>query len=322
MSLHAAQVDRVLRLIERSYPSVATEAAPSVSRLLRGLSSSTSGADAWRSSRLCLSGFPVEISLVFGDASLRYTADVTGPEMPPGHRLAEAVRVFEDLSGEAVGGAYLGALSRLQAAGSLRYGAWVGGRHSPAGSRAFKIYAEVPAEAAEAAEQWASETSGDLSALSARRARPVMAGYQSGGRVEIYYRTECLTRNDVASLMRPVGLSGRAADVMGILQEACASAIAFRLPSRVVGFSHAFDASGNAAGFTLYAVARELLGRDERVRAAVRRLGQRRGWDTSRYEVLCEPVAASLTRHGMFGVVVPGDRAPATATIGLTLEAA
>lgn len=97
--------------------------------------------DCW--SRLTPSGFPVEITVVPGAAPLRWTAEVTGPEVAEAKRLGLAADQLA-AHGPAVDPALLATLLAGQDGVDLRFGAWIGGREPPGGSPLLKLYAELP----------------------------------------------------------------------------------------------------------------------------------------------------------------------------------
>ena len=150
-----------------------------------------------------------------------------------------------------------------------------------------------------------------------------MAGWQpSGKRAELYFQTHRLFRADVPLLMAAAGLEGRADEVLQLLQDACHSALEAALPAADFGVSVGTGAHGNAV-FTIYALANDLFGGDRRIRDAMLRLAQARGWDVGFYRELSEPltgVSDFVTRHGMFGITVTAGQ-PASVVIGLTPDA-
>ncbi|MEO7690192.1 MAG: hypothetical protein ABIS51_12990 [Sphingomonas sp.] len=82
-------------------------------------------------------GFPVEFAWSSRDAAIRWTAEVGAPELPEEARLAAANALIEALGGSATG------LAHAASPTPLRFGAWLGGRHTEDGSR-YKLYIERP----------------------------------------------------------------------------------------------------------------------------------------------------------------------------------
>ncbi|MBN3741007.1 MULTISPECIES: hypothetical protein [Burkholderia] len=318
--LHPA-VQRALALASSHGTPARQAAAPAPDAALRHLLRDRSPAEpaAWNDSKLGRSGFPVEISIAFGRPELRYTVEPAGPDTPPARRLSRAGAAIAALSDESIEPADLAAIASFQDNAALAYGAWIGGRHG-AGKPRFKLYAEVPGRGAEHALAWGTRHLGDLSGIVRRGAWPVMAGWQPAGRrAELYLRTRRLFRADVPLLMAAARLEHRADEVLGLLQDACCSAIEAALPAADFGVSIGAGPDG-ASTFTLYAVANDLFGGDGRIRETVLRVAAARGWDTHFYRALSEPLAGAsgfVTRHGMFGIVVASDQ-PATVAIGLT----
>ncbi len=100
---------------------------------------------AWRASPLTDDGFPVEFSWSSRDESIRWTAEVAGPETNERDRFDLALRLLEQLCSRAPVSAQM-ASKFLGLAGEparMRFGAWIGGRHSNSGSR-YKLYVECP----------------------------------------------------------------------------------------------------------------------------------------------------------------------------------
>jgi hypothetical protein len=98
---------------------------------------------AWRASRLTDDGFPVEFSWTSRDSSVRWTAEVAGPETDVRERFAPALALLDrlcdgpfELPESAV------RISRAAVEnGNMRFGAWIAGRHTETDNR-YKIYVE------------------------------------------------------------------------------------------------------------------------------------------------------------------------------------
>jgi hypothetical protein len=332
--LHPA-LDRALALAEAlgsggSVGSGAGAVRASLERILQGLTDSPAGAAAWSGSALARTGFPVEIAFVAGDPSLRYTAEVAGTEVARGDRLLIALALASDLSGFRPGiclnPEIVDLLRSLQSAGTLKYGAWLGGRHRAEGveSASYKIYAEVPPETCHLADAWERRQVGAPPILPHRRVQLSMLGLQPG-RTELYYSSQGLRPGEVATALSRIGLERRAPEVLDLLAEAYGRSVGRvgrELPCSDFGWSYALGPLGQPEAFTFYTFANSLLGGDGRIRAALLRLAanhSQEGWNLSFYEALSRPLAerrGPLTHHGMFGIVVPVE-GPLTLSFGL-----
>jgi hypothetical protein len=326
--LHPA-LDRVLTLAaELGTGGGATAAAESLEAILRGLTRSPAGPAAWSGSALARTGFPVEIAFVAGDPSLRYTAEVASPEVPRRDRLDAALALYRQLAGAEAGlDPELHALLRTaQADGTLKYGAWLAGRHRPGRFQesSYKLYAEVPPETCHQLEAWEQRQVGAPPVLPHRDVQLSMIGHQAG-RTELYYGSVGLKPGEVATAMSRIGLAARAPEVLKLLAEAYGRTLHRELPCQDFGWSYAISAngadgeSGEVEAFTLYTFANSLLGGDGRIRAAILRLAAAHGWELPLYERLSRPLAerrGALTHHGMFGIVAPVE-GPLTLSFGL-----
>ena len=143
------------------------------------------------------SRFPVEVSVALGSRASRYSCELCPPELENSQRLLFAIGLLTELGLlEGVPSLVAEALRWHGAARSLRWGAWVSGRHDDHGDR-FKLYIEVPSErravAVGAAYQWHG--------LDGLPGAPVMLGIDlAGGRCEWYVEPGRLDRDDVGRI--------------------------------------------------------------------------------------------------------------------------
>lgn len=109
-------------------------------------------ADRW--SLLAPGGFPVERTLDGAPASCRWSAEIAPPEFDDRARLHRVAAWLADW-GQPLPAPRLRALTALQRARALAFGAWLGAREAPGLPPRFKLYAEwpdaAPAEALDAA---------------------------------------------------------------------------------------------------------------------------------------------------------------------------
>jgi hypothetical protein len=322
-------LDRALGLAAEL--GIGSGAADSLDRILRGLTANpagdagntgNTGNTAWSGSTLARTGFPVEIAFLAGaagsagDPSFRYTAEVAGPEVPRRERLDLALAL--GLADTGLDPELERLLRAVQAEGTLKYGAWLAGRHRLAAA-SYKLYAEVPPATCHLADAWERRQVGAPPVLPHRTVQLSMVGHQAG-RSELYYSSSGLKPGEVRTAMSRVGLEARAPEVLDLLQEAYGRTLYRDLPCQDFGWSYALNGDGEAEAFTLYTFANSLFGGDGRIRAAILRLAAAHGWELPLYERISRPLAerrGALTHHGMFGIVAPA-RGPLTLSFGLT----
>ena len=139
----AAVLDTLSRL-RRVVPDAADEAAAWLERVLAPLTASQWPDAAWGFSRLTNTGMPIEFAWSSRETAVRWTAEVAAPETADAERLALAAAWLDwplDLQPWLC----------MQRSKKLKYGAWIGARHSPASARrplSTKLYVEVPSGAA------------------------------------------------------------------------------------------------------------------------------------------------------------------------------
>lgn len=294
--------------------AVGPGAAP---RAWRALDILLGGRDAVRDSRLTHTGAPLELAFVSHSGALRYTVE---PGRHPGQALPHALTLMTRLGCPLPDQSLLRRLSDWQQAGPLRFGAHIGGRHGDGGDT-YKLYAEIPIEAAADAEAWGTPMLGRPPVLADpdRAARPVLIGINPAtGEYEIYYRVENLHPMEIGALMQRIGLDDRDAEVRAIVAASQRIPPRHALPGRTWGFSYAV-AAGREPIFSLYSFARTLFGPDGRIRDGVLALARRFDWDLEAYAQLSAPLRDSRSftgRHGLFGIVVAPGSAPG-AWIGL-----
>lgn len=307
-------IERFLKMTAATYPG-ATRARAALQTLLHWTDAAE---NPWGASTLSMPGFPVEMAFSTAGRSLRYCVEVADPSTDPRQRLATATAVLSQMSTVAPDSDVLNRLSILQADCLLKYGAWIGGRHTGDFDR-FKLYAEVPIAAARAADAWSAELSG-LGHDVAQHARVEMIGYDPAARrLEFYRRARNQSPVSIRLVMRRLRLESCTEELFDLLQRAHRFSLAGRLPSSDCGYSESLSQDGAPTIFSLYFFARSLFGGDGSIRAAVLRLAAECGWDLADYDVISEPlvgVVGPVTRHGMFCLAVGPQSAPAI-TLGL-----
>jgi hypothetical protein len=183
------------------------------------------------------------------DTAYRWTAEVAGPECADTRRLG-LVAAQMAAAGQPVAPALLACLEDLQSRGTLRYGAWLGGRYggnvhvddasaTPGGAAAsrFKLYAEVPRDPAFDPSTLVPASLRTLLAHVPRAARASMIGIEPAReRVEVYFRLPALDTEDLRPVFRAAGCD-RALQAL----EQCLPDGTRRLAGRRLGLSVAVD---------------------------------------------------------------------------------
>ncbi len=320
MAIHPS-IDRALGLWASADTDSADAAARSLGTVLDGIRNSTEGDRAWHASSLARDGFPFELAFTSaGDGNgdtLRYTADVAGPEVSPHDRLTIALDLYDRLGGTPMPRALSRRLAEAQGHGGLKYGAWLSGRHR-APEAHYKLYAEIPREAGPVLAAWEAGTVGRPWTLAWRGANLAMVGWD-GARLELYYRAQGLRPGEVSVLLDRVGLAHRSEELLDALETAYRRPVRRSLPSVDFGWSYSVSPTGEDT-FTLYTFANAMFGGDGRIRKALLRLAEHVDWDLSLYRELSRPLAERsgfVTHHGLFGLVVAATGPPAI-SFGLT----
>lgn len=313
-----APLDRALRRYEEQSPDLALRAADALDRLLGQVASSPWPEVAWCFSTLTADRYPVELVFTTLGQAIRYVVEVAGPETDPGERLDVALAVLQEIGvGKSVGAGRAptiryDSLREMQRpmAGRLRFGAWVGGRHSPDGD-AYKLYVEVPKDDSSAAEAWSRSILGNRPPLTDRAASLRMIGLElPSDRVELYFRADGLQPWEVDRLMGLLAMHHQAEELLGLVEEIAERSTAERLPAQQTGFSISAKEDGTDSRFSLFWLARHLLGSDARVRRRLLDVAVRRQWPLDHYAAISEPLArhdGPPTRHGILAfVAAPG----------------
>lgn len=307
-------IERFLTIAEATSPG-ATRARRSLDTLLRWVATVD---DPWRGSTLSMPGFPVETAFSTVDDALRYCVEIADPRSDPRHRLTTAADLLTQLSPVAIEPDLLTRLVKLQSRCSLKYGAWIGGRHDAVGDR-FKLYAEVPADAKCDADDWYTELSGSRHNVT-EQTRVEMIGYDvAARRIEFYRRGRNLVPASIREAMSHLNLKSEADAMFDLLRRAYRFSLAGRLPSSDCGYSESISLDKGPTFFSLYFFARSMFGGDGNIRANVLRLATEFKWDLAAYERTSEPlvgVVGPVTQHGMFGLTI-GPQSRLAMTLGL-----
>lgn len=235
-------------------PGVA-RARRALAGLLAPLSSSAWPEVSWRFSRLTGDGYPFELTCCTAPHT-RYTLEVGPPELPDHQRLPVALALLGTAGGSA-DAQVSAALRELQRGRPLRYGAWLGGRHTRTAD-AYKVYAEVPAGAS-----W-------VTAAPLLGALPVgshcsMVGLASDGSQELYFRVPALTWEDLERLCGRHGLQRHLPALTSLIQRLSGRT---GLPPTPTGLSVTLR-SGQLQSVALIVAVRDLIGGDGAAQAVL-----------------------------------------------------
>jgi hypothetical protein len=298
-SVGEAPLDDALAALTDSDADTATALREDLDEVLAGLRASTLGDVAWCASRLTPTGYPVELGFPGAGGEMRAVADVAGPEVDPHQHVIRALELAQPDDRVAIE-----AVVRAHARATLRYGAWIGVRASPATSPTRKLYLEAPRG----------------SVVAPAGTTPLMVGVDvATGAVEHYVRVERMTPRTLAELLAPSGLGGRAGELAAVADSCLAPSAGPALSGAPTGFSVAAGDGGPVAAVHLPAWR---LGRtDADVRARLLSAADRHGWDLGPYVCASAPLVACRhgvpRAHGIVAWVLAPDR-PVLLHIGLT----
>ncbi|NHZ93150.1 hypothetical protein F2P45_29680 [Massilia sp. CCM 8733] len=286
-----------------------------------GAADAACGGGAWAGAWLNQHDAPLEFGFSTACRDLRYTMEVGGCASAPGSRLAIVDALLTELGVDAGWDGVARRFPALQRDATLAWGAWLAARQPVPQREAeptrYKIYAEVPAAAHEAAMTLLRSYLGPAPLAAAPRARLVMLGAAPGSqRCEFYFElgSRELSLDCLRALLAQASLAH--------WRDALAALVGrfdFRrgrstdaLPQAQYGFSYSVLPDGREAEFSLLAFAADLAGGDAWVRQQVLAVAAGRGLDLAVYGALSAPLAqrdAGTRFHNMITFSV-GERAP------------
>ncbi|MEM7132924.1 MAG: hypothetical protein AAF702_41860 [Chloroflexota bacterium] len=284
-----------LEILADGSSTVGVQAATALEHLLREVYTSPQE-DAWTFSTLTQNGFPVELAISPDEPSIRYTAEVGGPEMPVIMRLLQAERLLNSLEAGELPAEIMTELRQIQASGPLKWGAWIGARHQPDGDR-YKLYAEIPPAASSQTDALLERFFGCTTLLPDETAPLVAIGQTlNSSRIELYFELEqpALKYWQITYLLRQVGLASRSKDLLGFIEQVRGYSLDQprpKFPATTYGFSYALSTEGAPPIFSIFARIGPLLGGDGQIRSRLLSLADAYGWDLGGYARLTEPLA-------------------------------
>lgn len=301
-------------IVRQRVPALAAGFRGTIDVLLRDTVTHPDPETAWTSSLLTCTGAPLEFSFSTLSDDIRYTVEVGGPNTLPGDRLDRIDTLSASLGwGEPCREVTI-QLRSLQAAGTLRWGAWLGVRHGlEGGPPRYKVYAEVPLENGLAASGMIKEYLLSAPVLSGRDLPLVMLGKSPGSeRCEFYFEIpkRGLDAHDLECVLAHVGLEDRREDLEELIFS-CAfcrgSDCQSVFPNAQYGLSYSVLPCGVDPVFSLYAFASDFVGSDGFVRNQLLTAAYSRGWSLGMYFFITEPIARrffSAAYHNMISFIV------------------
>jgi hypothetical protein len=244
---------------------------------------------AWKFSGLTADGCPIEFGFSTNSEALRYTVEVAGPECDHALRLTAACSLIERLGRPPPAPALLQEWHRLQAAGELHWGAWLGVRCDE--RETLKLYVEMPPAAG-------ASFPGQLPG-----ARLLMIGYElASGRTEYYFRKPQMCRGDFQRLeeytRRPLKSGVLLTDFAALCQMPWESALHWYSPA----YSIAQIIGSNFAQLGVFLRAKAV-GRPETIRQIFLSLETEMALPKSLYrQCLASVSAPELPDHGVISL--------------------
>jgi hypothetical protein len=253
-------------------------------------------------------GFPFEFSFASTGQEIRYATEFAAPEAPETSRLDAALDLFRRLGSPVRDVEAIAHWRRVQSAGSLRYGAFIGGRHSNISDR-YKLYVEVPERCSIPM----------MPAIDNHRAVPLMIGYDPvSRRTEVYYRSTRVTREDLTALASHIGLDNRCTQLLHLIESVWQRPIHDALPGAEIGFSVSASPAGGGT-FAVFNYASTLFATDRVIRRRILDLAANNPWSFTHYELLTrrlEEFQPATLAHTMLTYAI-SDVGPASLHVGI-----
>jgi hypothetical protein len=310
-------LDDLLDRVAEQRPGHADRARRELAETLAGTRGSAVGDLAWRASCLTPTRFPVEVAVSSARDELRTVVDVLAPEADRGLALGTAIGLAGRFGSSPPAARTEAVLHDHQRGAQLRFGAWLGSRHT-AGASSHKLYVELDG----------GDRSWRLLDALVPGARRILAGVgrlrflglvlDGSGAVEVYVRPPL---TDEATVRACLGRAGLGASVEALLG-ALGDTLAARNHALSVSFAH-----GRAVAAAVFTFAHHRYRRDHRVRERMLSLARSEGWPSaSLYEAVSRPLAEPrpLARpvHTALSEVVLADTPGVLHHVGLAPPAA
>jgi len=272
----SAALEPVWQALAADAPSETARARPVLDHVLHPTDASSWPEVAWCCSRLTPDGAPVEFVWRPGVRGVFWTAEVAGPETREELRFVLATDRLAAW-GPAPSRELSAAIARLQRGRALRFGAWIGGRHTGARD-SYKVYAEVPPDT-----DWLcvlGDWIGDAGALARCRETLVLrcVGIEPGsGRVELYLRPTDATHESLWAALSALSLEQEGAGLLATLAQIGGRPGVALAALQPWGLGLRYDAAHRLDTVSLFAMAPSLSRDEARLRSAWRVLAQSDG---------------------------------------------
>ena len=310
-------------------PDPASRARKALDIVLEGIYRSPRS-NSWSFSRLTPDGFPLEFAFNSRDRSIRFTAEVAGPEINPGDKLFIAERKLQELgsqpwlklgmnSNSGILPDNVGSfLHQIQGTEDLVYGVWLGGRHGPE-SDSFKLYAEVPKSQAPQADLLVRELL-DGEPIPNHQTSLEMIGYDIvTSQTELYFRAEGFEHYEIEGLVDRFGFSSQKSDLLSLIGAAYGRSVREAISGVRFGFSLSVPPGGRPSAISFFKPSWTVFGGDSKARSSILSLCSQRGQSMENYAAASQPLSGRSgweTCHGMTGFVASTGR-QAMLSIGL-----
>lgn len=282
--------DYVAGIYAEYYPHVSGEVEAWLSECLRRIVREADHGAVFTST-LTGDGLPLELAFSTAVADVRYTLDFVHVEATA--RLAYLNKLLSVRSRRVIPPKNY-SIPDQATTSNLKYGAWLGCRHSSTGTR-HKLYIEACPQM--------NVTRSSQHDHIRQYGKLCMLGLQPySGSVEYYYRCPHLEGWQVDRICRDLG--GPRVDVGFInekISEAYGRKIIGQYPSQNTGISLAF-CGDDCVGISLFFFARTILGGDLRARTKILSLADKYAWDLACYEAMTRPLTerhSINTYHGL-----------------------
>jgi hypothetical protein len=315
------EIDRSVAISARFHPGFESQIVSKLTFLMQSLLKDRANLASWHLSQLTKDGYPLEFAFTSVNDGIRYTTEIEPPHSNIEGRLT---RIRQLLEASAVSGFdtdFFARLEQWQKTGRLKFGAWLGVRQNEAGA-GYKIYADIPAEARQAAGSYLNRYLDAPLFIKDRKTVLQMIGfYPATGELEFYFSVYDIRPWEIIALMNPVGLEARHREVLDHFQWAYGKPIFQRLPGYIYGFSYALrpDSAEYSKAFTFYTFTDTLFGSGANSRRKLLRYYSALGIDMSYYAEMSKPekyLPGDKNHHGLFGVSIAQNR-PAISHVGL-----
>ncbi len=297
------------KITDKWMPEASNRARKALEIIMQKQLASKTNKNLWSSSTLGRTGFPFEFAFTTNkNNTLRYTAEFYTPNSTPSDRLDLINPTLKELGSPTISKEWLDCIREFQEQGDLKYGAWIGGRHSTLSDN-YKLYFDIPNTGSSKSEKWANKLLGIPIGFKDRINLLDMIGLDlKDNRTELYYRIEDMHPMELLPIMQRVGLEKEYPVLLNYFQQLYGKPIRHTLPGSTFGYSYSIPLSGNdPVIFTFYTFANTLFGGDMHIRKKILKEALYRNWNLGYYKELTAPLQnlnSFVCHHGMAGFVI------------------